>query len=133
MPVALSDIRVPIFAVGTTRDHVAPWHSVHKIHLLADTEITFLLTIGGHNAGIISEPGHNGRSYQVMTTTSTDQYADPDAWAAAAPHREGSWWPEWVAWLVTRSGQLTRPPGMGAPEMGYSVLTDAPGAYVLQQ
>lgn len=133
MPIALSDIRVPIFAVGTTRDHVAPWRSVHKIHLLADTEITFLLTIGGHNAGIISEPGHNGRSYQVMTTTSTDQYADPDAWAAAAPHREGSWWPEWVTWLETRSGQPTRPPGMGAPEMGYSVLTDAPGAYVLQQ
>jgi polyhydroxyalkanoate synthase subunit PhaC len=131
--IALTDIRGPIFMVGTTRDHVAPWRSVHKIHLLADTEVTFLLTVGGHNAGIVSEPGRNGRGYQVMTTSHADRYLDPDEWAATAPRKDGSWWPEWLAWLTTRSGEPAPPPGMGAPEAGYASLADAPGSYVLQQ
>jgi polyhydroxyalkanoate synthase len=130
--VALTDIRAPMFVVGTTRDHVSPWHSVYKIHLLADNEITFLLTSGGHNAGIVSEPGRKNRSYQVMTKSPTDQYADPDAWAAAAPRQEGSWWPEWVSWLEKRSSEQVPPPRMAAPEAGYKVLADSPGIYVLQ-
>src|SRR3546814_1216518 len=65
--ITLSAIDIPMFVVGTERDHVAPWHSVHKIHLLTGAEITFALTSGGHNAGIVSEPGHKGHSYRVMT------------------------------------------------------------------
>ena len=131
-PIALNDIRLPIFAVGTTRDHVAPWRSVHKIHLFTDAEITFLLTSGGHNAGIVSEPGHGHRNYQVMTRTSTGHYVDPDAWAAAAPRKEGSWWREWVAWLEKRSSAPVAPPEMGAATKGYAALCDAPGTYVLE-
>lgn len=131
-PVALTDIRAPIFAVGTVRDHVAPWRSVYKIHLLSDTEVTFLLTTGGHNAGIVSEPGRKGRSYQVFRKSKDDRYSDPDAWLTIAPRKEGSWWPEWVAWLVARSGDPVAPPPMGAPAAGYPPLWDAPGTYVLQ-
>jgi polyhydroxyalkanoate synthase len=131
-PVALNDIRVSMFAVGTTRDHVAPWRSVHKVHLFTDAELTFVLTSGGHNAGIVAGPGQPHRSYQVMARTGTGHYSDPDAWAEAAPRQEGSWWPEWVAWLAKRSGTPVAPPDIGAATKGYAALCDAPGTYVLQ-
>jgi poly[(R)-3-hydroxyalkanoate] polymerase subunit PhaC len=131
-PVALSDIHIPIFAVGTVRDHVAPWQSTHKIHLLTDAEVTYVLTTGGHNAGIISEIGHKGRSYQVMTRLADGHYVDPDAWQAAAPRKEGSWWPEWTAWLDQRSGPLIDAKRLDGPERDAASLGPAPGTYVLQ-
>jgi polyhydroxyalkanoate synthase len=130
-PIALSDIRAPIFAVGTERDHVAPWRSVYKINLLADTDVTFLLTSGGHNAGIVSEPGHPGRRYRVSHRRERDPFVDAETWLARTPEREGSWWPVWQAWLKERSGAMVAPPPMGAPARGYVPLHDAPGGYVL--
>jgi polyhydroxyalkanoate synthase len=128
-PVALSDIRVPIFSVGTESDHVAPWRSVYKCNLLTDTEVTFLLTSGGHNAGIVSEPGHAHRHYRIATKSADDHYVDPEVWLTTTPVSEGSWWPEWVAWLDARSGARGTRPRMGA----YASLSDAPGNYVLEQ
>jgi len=132
-PVALGDIRAPIFAVGTTRDHVAPWHSTYKIHLQTDTEVTYLLTSGGHNVGIVSEPGSDDRSFQLMTKKPENHYLDPETFVARAPRHEGSWWPQWAAWLGDRSGAETTPPAIGAAQAGLPPLGDAPGAYVLMQ
>ena len=131
-PITISDIRVPVFAVGTARDHVAPWISVYKIHLLTDTDVTFVLTAGGHNAGIVSEPGHPGRSYQIATKRESDMHVDPETWAAATPRRDGSWWPEWAEWLQRQSTCQVPPPPMGAPAVGYPPLEDAPGRYIHQ-
>ena len=128
---ALSDIRAPIFAVGTVRDHVAPWRSVYKIHLLSDTDVTFVLTTGGHNAGIVSEPGHPHRSFQMLTKHHRDRYLDRHTWEAQAPRYEGSWWPQWTAWLAQHSGEPGALPWIGLPGLG--PLGDAPGAYVLQE
>jgi polyhydroxyalkanoate synthase len=129
-PIALTDIRAPVFAVGTLQDHVAPWRSVYKIHLLTDTEVTFLLTSGGHNAGIVSEPGHPGRFYRVATRRSDEPYVDPDRWLATTPRSDGSWWPEWVKWLAARSGAEVAPRRVGVSRK-HRPICDAPGTYVL--
>ncbi len=131
-PVALGDIRVPIFAVATERDHVAPWRSVFKIHALTDTEVTFLLTSGGHNAGIVSEPGHPGRHYRFHTRRAEDPYQDPETWVGGAVAATGSWWPEWEGWLARHSSRARRPPPLGAPRGPYAALCAAPGTYVLE-
>jgi polyhydroxyalkanoate synthase len=129
-PVALTDIRVPVFCLGTETDHVAPWRSVFKLHLLTDTEITFVLTSGGHNAGVVSPPGHPRRRYRVHVQAHGDRYLDPEQYLVRAAQAEGSWWPHWQGWLAAHSGPPGPPPPMEVPARGVFALGDAPGRYV---
>ena len=132
-PIALQNIRAPMFCVGTERDHVAPWTSVYKIHSLSETDVTFVLTSGGHNAGIVSEPGHAHRHFRLHTTHPSDPRLAPQEWVAATAPVEGSWWEAWSAWLANHSSApRVAPPAMGAPDKGYACLTPAPGTYVHQ-
>ncbi|TCT07896.1 PHA/PHB synthase family protein [Aquabacter spiritensis] len=126
-PVALGDIRVPIFAVGTERDHVAPWRSVFKLHYLTDTDVTFALASGGHNGGIVAQPGAARRHYRVLTKRAEGAHLGPDAWLETAMLKQGSWWEEWCAWLAGRSGAPVAPPPLGGPG---PALDDAPGSFV---
>jgi polyhydroxyalkanoate synthase len=129
-PVALTDIRAPVFCLGTETDHVAPWRSVYKLHLLTDTEITFVLTTGGHNAGVVSPPGHPRRSYRIHTQAHGEKYLDSVQYLTHAEQKPGSWWPEWQGWLARHSGPPGALPSLGAPAQGLFVLGDAPGRYV---
>ena len=131
-PINLADLRTPIFSVGTVKDHVAPWRSVHKISFHPATDVTFLLTSGGHNAGIISEIGHPGRTFQVATKHAGENYIDPDTWRENTPTKDGSWWPEWTNWLSGHSGEKVTPPAIGAPDEDLEPLCAAPGTYVHQ-
>lgn len=132
-PIALGDIRVPIFAVSTERDHVAPWHSVYKLNLVNGADVTFVLTSGGHNAGIVSEPGHQGRHYRMAHHPADAPYTDPDTWSAMTKSVDGSWWPAWASWLDRRSHGRVSPPAMGAADRGYPPLEPAPGRYVMER
>jgi polyhydroxyalkanoate synthase len=130
-PIALHDIHVPVFLVATERDHVSPWRSVYKLHLMADSDITFALASGGHNAGVISEPGRPHRHFRLATQGRDQAYVDPDTWFAANAGRPGSWWPAWAAWLAERSGACISPPPLGRAGSPFAPLGDAPGTYVL--
>lgn len=126
-PIALADIAAPLFMVGTEHDHVTPWRSAYKLHLLTRGELTFVLTSGGHNAGIVSEPGHPRRRYRVATRVPGARYRDPDRYLAEATLHEGSWWPCWFDWLAGHaSGQRE------ARALPADALADAPGTYVLE-
>ena len=130
-PVSLSDIKVPVFLLGTVTDHVAPWRSVYKLHYLTGSEVAFALTSGGHNAGIVNPPGQTRRHYQLLQSAAGAPRLDPDRWLAEAPDNPGSWWPAWHEWLHARSGAPGKPPRNGLP--GERPAGDAPGRYVLEK
>jgi polyhydroxyalkanoate synthase len=126
-PLALGDIRIPSFVVATEADHVAPWRSVYKLTLAVNSDMTFLLTSGGHNAGICSEPGHAGRHFRSSLLPNSENYIDPDRWRQHTPEQAGSWWPCWADWLA--QGQAQR---AAVPIQSDDIeLPAAPGEYVL--
>ena len=129
--IRLSDISVPMFVVGTEADHVAPWKSVYKVdNLVRSDDLTFLLTAGGHNAGIVAGPVHPKRHYRIRTRRLAEPHLAPEDWMEAATKHDGSWWPAWQRWLAEHSSGKTKPPAMGAPHKGYRVIESAPGQYV---
>lgn len=132
-PAALQSIRVPMFVVGTERDHVAPWRSVYKIHHLTNTELTFVLASGGHNAGIVSEPGHPKRHFRIAERHCAGACLGPENWTEAAATYRGSWWTVWQDWLTDHSA----PTKVASPTISTmndsATLVDAPGTYVFQR
>jgi polyhydroxyalkanoate synthase subunit PhaC len=128
--IALKDIAVPMFVVATESDHIAPWRSVYKTALFTDCDLSLVLTKGGHNGGVLSEPGHSGRHYRIGFRHAGAHYIGPDAWLADHEPRPGSWWPEWSDWLSAHSGPGTEPPAMGGPAKRYPPIVAAPGTYV---
>ena len=125
--IALKDIDAPMFVVATETDHIAPWRSVWKTALFTDCDLTFVLTKGGHNTGILSEPGHPRRHYRIGHRPAGAHYQGPDRWLAAHEPQPGSWWPEWADWLKAHGSGTAPPPEKKMPGLG-----DAPGSYVLQ-
>jgi len=132
-PVNLKSLRLPMFVVGTETDHVAPWRAFYKAReLTSSPDYTFLLTSGGHNAGIVSGPTHPKRRYRVLKWTNDTDSLTPDAWLKAAPAHSDSWWPVWQRWLAERSDPQRQPARAvtAASVAPGSVLEDAPGRYV---
>lgn len=132
--VSLRDIEIPIFSVGTIKDHISPWRSVYKIHSFTNSDITFVLTSGGHNAGIISEPGHPRRFFRMKTKKKTEKQIGLEKWIEQAEYFTGSWWESWQKWLVEHSDKtLISAPESGCLKKGFGILCNAPGTYVYKK
>jgi polyhydroxyalkanoate synthase len=131
-PVDLKKVHLPMFVVGTETDHVAPWHSVYKLRgLTRSTDYTFLLTSGGHNAGIVSGPVHPKRRHRMLTWSDATATLTPADWHKRAPLHEGSWWPAWEKWLAGHSAAKQVPArALPANNSAGHALEDAPGQYV---
>jgi polyhydroxyalkanoate synthase len=122
----LSAIKAPTYLVSAINDHIVPWESSYKTTGLVSGPVRFVLSSGGHIAGIVNPP--SPKAWYEVAPTDDALPVTPSAWRAAAERRSGSWWDDWAAWSHEHSGPMQDPPGMGSER--YPVLGDGPGTYV---
>jgi polyhydroxyalkanoate synthase len=123
-PIDLGKVRAPACFVSTIEDHIAPWKSTHMGARHLPGKVKFILGGSGHIAGIVNPP--SGNKYHYWTD---DELTDSaDEWLSKAQRHDGSWWPEWNAWIGRFGGEKVpaRVPGDGKLEP----IEDAPGSYV---
>ena len=80
-----------------------PWDAAWRITQLFGGDVRFVLASSGHIAGIINPPGGKG-NYWTREIKDAEA-SSPEQWLQSATKHEGSWWPDWSAWLSARSGE----------------------------
>jgi polyhydroxyalkanoate synthase len=128
VPVDLSKVDVDAYIIAGVADHLTPWQNCYRSTQLLGGRSRFVLSTSGHIAALVNPPGNPKASYQ----TNNDNPADPRRWLEAAETRQGSWWPDLVAWLGERCGaEKPTPRRLGG--RGLQPLVDAPGTYVFDR
>ena len=124
---SLSAVTNDTYVVGAINDHIVPWHSSYKTGALMGGAVRYVLSSGGHIAGIVNPPGPKAW-FEVADESGGAPAADADAWQAGASRHRGSWWEDWTAWSDARAGEYIKPPPMGGRR--HRPIADAPGEYV---
>jgi polyhydroxyalkanoate synthase len=119
----LDEIKQPTYIVSAENDHIVPWRSAYKATNLLSGSVRFVLSSGGHIAGIVNPPGPKG-----WYLTGDDLPPTADGWRENATRNPGSWWEDWTVWSNDLAGPLVDPPSTGSGT--YPVLYDGPGEYV---
>ncbi len=124
VPIDLSTIKTPLYMLSTREDHIAPWKSTFQLTQNAGGTVKFVLAASGHIAGVVNPPAAGKYCYW----TNAKKVKSPDTWLTGAKQEDGSWWPDWHAWVSKFGGPQVpaRQPGSGQ----LPVLDVAPGAYV---
>jgi polyhydroxyalkanoate synthase len=125
-PVDLSTVDMDSYIVAGSNDHIVPWQNAYRSTQLLGGSPRFVLSTSGHIQALINPPSPDSRS---SYRTAEENPSDPDQWLAQAAKRQGSWWPDYVAWLRERSGELTdAPKRLGSRT--HKPAGKAPGTYV---
>ena len=125
-PIDLGAITLDSYSVAGLNDHIVPWENAYRSAQLLGGSDRFVLSTSGHIQALVNPPSPESRaSYRVTE----DLSHDAEAWAGDAGIRRGSWWPDYVAWLEERSGELrAAPKNLGSPT--FKATAKAPGIYI---
>jgi polyhydroxyalkanoate synthase len=138
---SLGQVKNDSYVVGAVNDHIVPWPSSYQATSLLGGDVRYILSSGGHIAGIVNPPGP--KAWYEAPARDPDGGSDPApgrdpeggvpadaaAWRAAAVRQAGSWWEDWTRWADQRAGDKVKPPHLG--NRHYPAAAPAPGRYVL--
>jgi polyhydroxyalkanoate synthase len=119
----LGEIKHPTYIVGAENDHIVLWQAAYASTGLLSGPTRFVLSSGGHIAGIVNPPGPKG-----WYLVGDEHPPTPAEWRSKATKHAGSWWEDWATWSTQNAGELVDPPPMGSDT--YPVLYDGPGEYI---
>lgn len=124
VPINLRKIKTPVYFLSAFEDHIAPWTSTYAGTQLVGGPVKFVLSGSGHIAGVINPASSDKYGFWLNPNTPPD----PGGWFKDAVKQDGSWWPDWLAWLQPYAGPHipARMPGDGMLQP----IEDAPGSYV---
>jgi polyhydroxyalkanoate synthase len=122
-PIHLDAVEGDVYVVSAINDHIVPWRSAYETRRLLGGDVRFVLSNGGHIAGIVNPPGP-----KPWYLTDGADSASPDEWEKSATRHHGSWWEDWTAWSSSRAGKSVQPPPMGSKR--YPATDEAPGRFV---
>lgn len=125
-PIDLKQIKSPVYAVGALKDHICPWPATFQTCRLTSGKVRYVLANEGHITGIVNPP--SPWSKKKYWAGAAARRRDAERWLKDKVPVNGSWWPDWIAWLKPRSGSRSAPPAMGSDR--YKPLAPAPGSYV---
>jgi polyhydroxyalkanoate synthase len=120
---SLSSIKSDSYVVGAINDHIVPWQTSYKATRMLGGTVRYVLSSGGHIAGIVNPP-----SPKSWYEAAGQAFATAADWRDAAIRHGGSWWEDWAVWAAERAGAAGPAPPMGSDR--YPVLGDAPGTYI---
>ena len=121
---SLSRVTNDTYVVGAINDHIVPWQGSYRASGLLGGDVQYVLSSGGHIAGIVNPPGPKA----WYETADAPSNATPAQWRETASRHSGSWWADWTEWAASRAGPLTDPPPLGSKR--YPAIDDAPGTYI---
>ncbi|HEY0858125.1 MAG TPA: class I poly(R)-hydroxyalkanoic acid synthase [Albitalea sp.] len=126
----LSLIDAPAYIYASKEDHIVPWDGAYRNTQVLRGQKRFVLGASGHIAGVINPPAKKKRSHWIASGASLPKQAA--AWFDKAGEHQGSWWPDWAAWLKGHAGKLVAAP-KSPGNRKYKPIEPAPGRYVKQK
>jgi polyhydroxyalkanoate synthase len=120
----LKKVTAPIYNLATREDHIAPAKSVFLGAQYFGGPVRFVLSGSGHIAGVVNPVAKAKYQYWIGGKPE----GDLENWMTNATEHPGSWWPDWLAWIVSQNAERVqaRTPGGGK----LKPIEDAPGSYV---